>query len=188
MSDQVDNTQIIYQEDQTKYVFNIDGITMNHLIIGILVIIACCIGPIIIGCIVCYCVYQKKNSQTDTDETNEQKQSDHIDRKVEGKNDIDDGDVSKLGMSATDSLKLQPGASDIYAPSPSGPVRIKIGIDASIDRSYNREGKNHLELSKLIDSMNSDTSDGMYDKMDKTTTEYTTKATTNSRFPNRGDI
>ena len=66
-----------------------------------------------------------------------------------------------------------------YSLGASGPVRIKIGIDVSIDRSYNREGQNHFELSKLIDSINSDTSDCM---------QYTTKATTKTQIQNKGDI
>lgn len=166
---QIQATKIIYKAHQSDSIVNVnvDNITPFQMIIGLLIILACCIIPLFIGFAICICMH-KKTKRRQLEQTKIATESDFREQHEKHDNhsgDTHDGDhrdTSKVGLSATDSLKLQP-SSDNYSFTPSGPKLIV--IDTNLNRKDVSSEKNP-NSKPALGNLGSDNSEAIYEHVE----------------------
>ena len=163
-------TKIILKSQESGSVINLESLNTTQLIIGLLIILACCIGPILIAFCICFCMYKKRQTATyseDKKQQNSEQEQQGLKFESNKKDHKDDEEISKVGMSATDSLKLKPGESDNYSLTPSGPKMIV--IDANSRPTPQNEkitGANPLKPPLPLGKMRSDDSSAIYENVE----------------------
>ena len=150
--------------------FDLSSASNTEIIIGVCIILICCVTPLIAACI-CFCGYRKyHHKRVNPKERNDMElhktKEDELVREIEkaAQLPLNPMQPSKSGLSAQDSLQIPPGLNDNYSECIEGLG--KNGLDM-IDDQKEQEV---LKLDKNMASNVSEISDGMYESQNMETT------------------
>ena len=166
-SESIQATKIVYRSQESDSFINVQSLTTSQLTIGMMIIMTCCIGPLLIVFCTCYCLYKKRHTLQNTtaqtkSDVEKQPESHQNQPKENEKDQNNDKEVSKIGLSATDSLKLQP---DNYSFTPSGPKLIVIDANSKpTPQNQNIPGSNPSK--PALGNIGSDNSSAIYENVE----------------------